>query len=93
MLERDAVGVAAAAGTLRRPLRARLLSFFCRSWAGARISFAERTNQRVAKAATPTTSRSTASKADQGISKAESSALLDETAHEQRMSQSFWRFG
>ncbi len=49
--------------------------------------------QRVAKAATPTTSRSTASKADQGISKAESSALLDEAAHEQRMSQSFWRFG
>ena len=32
-------------------------------------------------------------RADQGVSKAESSALLDEAAHEQRMSQSFWRFG
>ncbi len=31
--------------------------------------------------------------ADQGVSKTESSALLDEAAHEQRMSQSFWRFG
>ncbi len=31
--------------------------------------------------------------ADQGVSKAESSALLDEAAHEERMSQSFWRFG
>ena len=31
--------------------------------------------------------------ADQGVSKAESSALLDEANHEQRMSQSFWRFG
>ncbi len=57
--------------------------------------------QRVGKAATPTTSRSTTSKAppapqpgaDQGVSKAESSALLDEAAHEERMSQSFWRFG
>ncbi len=53
------------------------------------------------KTATPTTSRSTTSKAppapqpgaDQGVSKAESSALLDEAAHEERMSQSFWRFG
>ncbi len=27
------------------------------------------------------------------LSKAESSALLDEAAHEERMSQSFWRFG
>ncbi len=57
--------------------------------------------QRVGKAATPTTSRSTTSKAppapqpgaDQGVSKAERSALLNEAAHEQRMSQSFWRFG
>ena len=31
--------------------------------------------------------------ADQGVSNAESSALLDEAAHEERMSQSFWRFG
>ena len=57
--------------------------------------------QCVGKAATPTTSRSTTSKApaapqpgaDQGVSKAESSALLNEAAHEERMSQSFWRFG
>ncbi len=42
------------------------------------------------KAATPTTSRSTTS---QGVSRVESSALLDEAAHEERMSQSFWRFG
>ena len=27
------------------------------------------------------------------LSKAESSTLLDEAAHEERMSQSFWRFG
>ncbi len=27
------------------------------------------------------------------LSKAERSALLDEATHEQRMSQSFWRFG
>ncbi len=31
--------------------------------------------------------------ADQGVSKAESSALLAEPAHEEKMSQSFWRFG
>ena len=51
--------------------------------------------------ATPTTSRCTTAKAppvpqpgaDQGVSKAESSALLDEAAHVERMSQSFWRFG
>ncbi len=30
---------------------------------------------------------------DQGVSKAESSALLDEATHEERKSQSFWRFG
>jgi hypothetical protein len=30
---------------------------------------------------------------DQGVSKAESSALLDEAANEETMSQSFWRFG
>ncbi len=53
------------------------------------------------KAATPTTSRSTTSKApaapqpgaDQGVSRAESSALLDEAAREERTSRSFWRFG
>jgi hypothetical protein len=52
-------------------------------------------------AATPTASRSSTSKtpparqpgADQGVSKAESSALLDEAAHEQTTPQSFWRFG
>ena len=57
--------------------------------------------QSVGQAATPTPSRSTTSKApptrrpgaDQGVSKAESSALLDEAAHDQKMSQSFWRFG
>ncbi len=57
--------------------------------------------QCVGKAATPTTSRCTTTKAppapqpgaDQGVSKAESSALLSEAAHEERMSQSFWRFG
>ena len=42
------------------------------------------------KAATPTTSRSTTS---QGVSRVESSALLDEAAREERTSQSFWRFG
>ena len=53
------------------------------------------------KAATPTTSRSTTSKAppapppgtDQGVSRVESSALLDEAAGEERTSRSFWRFG
>ncbi len=52
-------------------------------------------------AAIPTASRSRTSKpaaarqpgADQGVSKAESSALLDEAAHEQTTPQSFWRFG
>ncbi len=45
--------------------------------------------QCVGKAATPARQPGV----DQGVSKAESSALLDEAAHEQRMSQSFWRFG
>ena len=57
--------------------------------------------QSVGKAATPTTSSCTPAKArtapqpgaDQGVSKDESSALLDEAAHEEKMSQSFWRFG
>ncbi len=31
--------------------------------------------------------------ADQGVSNAESSVLLNEAAHEEMMSQSFWRFG
>ncbi len=52
-------------------------------------------------AAIPTASRSRTSKppparqpgADQGVSKAESSALLDEAAYEQTTPQSFWRFG
>ena len=30
---------------------------------------------------------------DQGVSQAESSALLDEAAREEKTSQSFWRFG
>jgi hypothetical protein len=49
--------------------------------------------QRVSKAATPTTPAARQPGRDQGVSKAESSALLDEAAHEQTMSQSFWRFG
>ena len=64
-------------------------------------SATSKVGQRVGKAATRTTSRSTTSKSpaarqpgtNQGVSKAESSALLNEAAHEQGMSQSFWRFG
>lgn len=46
--------------------------------------------QRAGKAATPPARQPGG---DQGVSKAESSVLLDEAAHEQRMSQSFWQFG
>ena len=67
----------------------------------SRGSVTSNVEQHAAKPASPPTSRSAASMApaagqpgaDQGVSKVESSALLDEAAHEEKTSRSFWRFG
>ncbi len=47
----------------------------------------------VSKVATPKAPPAGQPRTDQGVSQAESSALLDEAAREARTSQSFWRFG